>query len=181
MIRYANGQKAMISDKSDVAPTPKQQPQSVASAMSEVSEEHNKDLMRDYKIIGVKYINDKQKKKGGTAKRTYCQLLFDEDSKLCDDNIEIDYSIGRILYEWVDKRITSKNLDVKVAGFEDERCPLGDPALKMSIKNKTNKTVYIVWAVVISCAKERLKSSIHLQQHPRQMLLPQDSESTSVA
>lgn len=141
MIKYANGEKITLGGNSE--PASSTQTKTNASAISEASIQRNQELLRKYNDSGVVYTNEKKKKKAETAKRVCCQLLVSDDSQLCDDNIEIEYSMGMVVYEYIDKRLTAKNLDKKVASFENINCPQVDPAIKIKVKNKSNNTVYL--------------------------------------
>ena len=149
MIRKQNGEKINLMQNEAVTKNDATSSQTVTqtitpmSVPSESAQKRNKELIKQYNSPSVNYTNQKKKEKGKEAQLAYCQFFASEDSQLCDDQVEISYSIGRLEYEWVDKRILSSNMEKKVKGFTPMLFPEFDPAIKVRIQNKLYHIIFV--------------------------------------
>lgn len=149
MIRKQNGEKINLmqnetATKDEEVPSqPATQTIVPMAAPSESAQKRNEELIKQYNSPSVTYTNQKKKEKGEEAKWAYCQFFASEDSRLCDDQVEISYSIGRLDYEFVDKRILSSNMEKKVKGFTPMLFPEYDPAIKVRIQNKSDHIIFV--------------------------------------
>ena len=146
MIRRANGEKVNFTANSAAQPAaqpaPTEQPQPT-TATSPASEARNKELIAKYNADDVTYTNEKKKAKGKTAKAVYCQFFATDDSRLCDDNVDLEFSMAQIEYEYIDKRFLSSNYDIKIKGYKDAKSPFYNPAIKVTVKNNSDKTIFL--------------------------------------
>lgn len=149
MIRKQNGEKInlmqneTVTKDEEVPSQPATQTIVPMAAPSESAQKRNEELIKQYNSPSVTYTNQKKKEKGEEAKWAYCQFFASEDSRLCDDQVEISYSIGRLDYEFVDKRILSSNMEKKVKGFTPMLFPEYDPAIKVRIQNKSDHIIFV--------------------------------------
>lgn len=104
---------------------------------------YNRKIIEYYNNPNVAYIDDKSKKKGKNATKLYCQFFVTENSQFCDENIELEYVTGSIVYEFVDKRMMSRNMELKPVAYNNTPFPNQSPYIQVSIKNKSDMTIYI--------------------------------------
>lgn len=113
------------------------------STSSEAAQKRNAELIKKYNTPSVTYTNQKKKEKGKEATWAYCQFFASENSQLCDDQVEISYSIGVLNSEYIDKSIFSSNMEKKVTGFTPTLFPYGAQAIKVRIQNKSDHVLFV--------------------------------------
>ena len=113
IIKYADGRVVNMTESTAAVAAP----QSVPAAKTTTSASaiaQNKELINKYNSNKARYIGEPSSKK---TKVLYCECTVTDDSKLCDDNLELVYK--------------TKNVS------------LVNNKLAVTLKNKTQRTIYI--------------------------------------
>lgn len=147
MVKFQSGEKVMISEEgassSSAATSITSTAASTSAAMRKdiaISDEDNAAIMARY-TPDVTYMGEKSEKE---ASKAVFLFNFTKDSHVADKNVEIGYKQGIVLPDgrWIsqfcneDNKITNK---IAAPAFEEYSAR----ACMVTIKNKTNKTIYV--------------------------------------
>ena len=121
-INYENGEKDTF-EMTEQATTPIAAPEVMSNEVSEEAAEENRRRIEETNSVMPEYINDKKK---GDAERIFCAMGIGKESCLVNDEIEVSYVMSSI------------GIDGELwAGATYNQ------ALKLVLKNKLNKTIYV--------------------------------------
>lgn len=141
MVKYQNGEKQMMEGDAETAAIPSAQssPKTEGEDMS-ISAEENAAMMARY-MPEVTYTG---KAKGKNARVALCQLAFTKGSVIADKNIEIIYTPGDAYRgNWADLFASTEKEKGVVGALIKPYIPIGNAAYKLSIRNRTNKTIFV--------------------------------------
>lgn len=168
MVKYQNGEKQMMEGDAKMAAIPSAQssPKTESEDMS-ISAEENAAMMARY-MPEVTYTG---KAKGKNARVALCQLAFTKGSVIADKNIEIIYTPGDAYRgNWSDLFASTERAPRSlIKSF----IPIGHAAYKLSIRNRTNKTIFVVWQIHSLCVEQMLLPIMCQPPQPALRLLQQ--------
>lgn len=115
IIKYADGRVVNLADGSTADAAPQQSPATVTSStVSAAATAENQKLINAYNSSPAQFIGERSGKK---VKVLYCECAMTDDSKICDDNIELIYKTNNI--------------------------SLVNNRLWVAVRNKSDRTVYV--------------------------------------
>lgn len=141
MVKYKNGDKQMMDDDAETAvSTSASSHQQATSEDMSIPTAENDAMMARY-MPEVTYTG---KAKGKNTQNALCLLAFTKGSVIADKNIEIIYKPGDALRgNWIDFFVLTEKEKGLVGSLMTPYIPVGNTAYKLSIKNRTNKTVFL--------------------------------------